>query len=76
MEDSSSLSAEDKAKLKSLIKELETLKIEHKSFAKNKGSLTPEQKEAWRVNSMRTNQVHIEIKEMRLKNILEAGRKI
>jgi hypothetical protein len=28
----------------------------------------------WRANSTRTNQVYIEIKDLRLKNILEAGK--
>lgn len=75
MEDGSALSAEDQQKLKALKKELELLKVEHKNFAKNKGSLTPEQREAWRVNSTRTNQIHIEIKDLRHKNIIEAGKR-
>ncbi len=74
MEDSKYLSKEDKARMDSLTKELETLKKEHKNFAKNKGGLTPEQREVWRVNSKRTNEVHVEIKDLRHKNILEAGR--
>lgn len=74
MEDSQYLSPEDKKKLQDLIKELAELKAEHKNFAKNKGGLTPEQKEKWRLNSQRTNQVHIEIKDLRHKNILEAAR--
>lgn len=74
MEDSAFLNAEDKKKLDSLIKELAELKVEHKNFAKNKGGLTPEQKEKWRANSQRTNQVHIEIKDLRFKNVIEAGK--
>jgi hypothetical protein len=74
MEDGASLSQEDKTKLAALIKELETLKLEHKKFASTKSSLSSEQKEAWRANSQRINQVHIEMKDLRLKNILEAGR--
>ncbi|WPU66639.1 hypothetical protein [Peredibacter starrii] len=74
MEDAKYLSKEDKAKMEALKKELEVLKAEHKDFAKNKGGLTPEQRETWRVNSQRTNQVHIEIKDLRHKNILEAGK--
>jgi hypothetical protein len=74
MEDGYWLSDEDKMKMESLKKELQELKTEHKMFAANKGGLTPEQKEAWRKNSQKTNQVYIEIKELRHKNILEAGR--
>lgn len=76
MEDSKYLSTEDKAKMEALKKELEELKAEHKNFAKNKGSITPEQRERWRANSHRTNEVHVAIKELRLKNIFEAGNKI
>lgn len=74
MEDGKYLSKEDKAKMESLKKELMALKEEHKNFAKNKGGLTPEQRERWRENSKRTNEVYIEIKDLRLKNILEAGK--
>jgi len=74
MEEGKWLGQEDKNKMTSLKKELLELKSEHKTFAANKGSLTTEQKEKWRVNSQRTNQVYIEIKELRLKNILEAGK--
>jgi hypothetical protein len=74
MEDGYWLGQEDKNKMSSLKKELLELKSEHKTFAANKGSLTAEQKEKWRVNSQRTNQVYIEIKELRFKNILEAGK--
>ncbi len=74
MEDGVFLNKEDKQKLAGLLKELEVLKREHKGFAANKVKLTPEEREQWRVNSQRTNQVHIEVKELRLKNIFEAGR--
>lgn len=74
MEDGEYLSTEDKAKLQALKKELVALKAEHKNFAKNKGGLTPEDREKWRVNSTRTNQVYIEIKDLRIKNVLEAGK--
>ena len=74
MEDSESLSPEDKKKLEALKRELVTLKAEHKKFAKNKDGLTPEDREKWRLNSQRINQVYIEIKDMRVKNILEAAR--
>lgn len=74
MEDGKYLEPEDKAKMESLKKELEKLKAEHKKFAKNVGSISPEEREKWRANSQRTNEVHIEIKDLRLKNILEAGK--
>jgi len=74
MEDNYYLNTEDKSKLSALLKELDSLKKEHKAFAAKKGGLSPEEKESWRLNSVRTNQVHIEIKDLRLKNILEAGR--
>lgn len=74
MEDGQSLSKEDKAKMESLKQELATLKAEHKDFAKNKGGLTPEQREKWRLNSQRTNEVYIAIKDLRFKNIMEAGK--
>lgn len=74
MEDGYWLSKEDKNKMEALKKELVSLKEEHKSFAKNKGSLTAEQKEQWRLNSQRTNQVYIEIKDLRFKNVIEAGK--
>jgi hypothetical protein len=76
MEDSKYLSPEDKARMASLTKELDLLKREHKTFAKNKGSLTAEQKESWRLNSKRTNEIHIEIKDLRHKNVLEAARSV
>jgi hypothetical protein len=74
MEDAAYLSKEDKALMEGLKKELAELKAEHKNFAKNKGGLTPEQRERWRVNSQRTNEVYIAIKDLRHKNIIEAGR--
>ena len=74
MEDGQYLSAEDKKKMESLKKELVALKAEHKAFASRKSGLSNEDREKWRVNSHRTNQVYIEMKELRLKNILEAGR--
>lgn len=74
MEDGRYLSKEDKAKLDSLIKELADLKVEHKAFASKKNTLTPEERETWRVNSKRTNEVNVEIKDLRHKNILEAAR--
>ncbi len=74
MEDSQYLSPEDKKTLEDLKQELIVLKAEHKSFAANKGGLTPEEREKWRINSHRTNQIHIQIKELRFKNVLEAGK--
>lgn len=74
MEDAKYLSPEDKKKIESLKKELNVLKAEHKSFAAKKNGLTNEEREKWRLNSQRTNQVYIEIKDLRLKNILEAGK--
>jgi hypothetical protein len=74
MEDGYWLSQEDKDKLAALQKELLALKEEHRSFASRKRELTVEERESWRINSHRTNQVFIEIKDLRLKNILEAGR--
>ncbi len=74
MEDSQYLSPEDKKTLEDLKQELITLKAEHKAYAANKGGLTPEEKDKWRQNSHRTNQVHIQIKELRFKNVIEAGK--
>ena len=74
MEDGKYLTKEDQTKLEDLKKELVTLKAEHKSFAGRKSKLTPEDRETWRKNSVRTNEVFIAIKDMRLKNILEAGK--
>jgi uncharacterized protein YukE len=74
MEDSYYLSPEDKATLEALKKELNALKAEHKSFAGKKSKLTQEERERWKANSTRMNEVYIALKEMRLKNILEAGK--
>ena len=76
MEDSKYLSKEDKDLMESLQKELKELKAEHKDFAKNKGKLTEEQREKWRQNSTRTNEIYIAIKDLRFKNVMEAGNKI
>ncbi len=74
MEDSAWLSQEDKDKLEALKRELSSLKSAHKKFAKAKDSLTAEDREKWKANAHRTNQVYVEIKELRFKNIMEAGR--
>ncbi len=74
MEDGEFLSKEDKVKMESLRHELAKLKVEHKNFAKAKNKLTPQDREAWKINSHKTNQIYIEIKDLRLKNILEAGK--
>lgn len=74
VEDGYWLSPEDKKKMEALKLELIKLKAEHKEFAKNKGKLTPEERERWRQNSHRTNEAHIEMKDLRHKNIMEAGR--
>lgn len=74
MEDSANLSVDDRNKLEALKKELVKLKKQHKGFAAKKDALTAEEKETWRANGQRTNQVYIEIKDLRHKNILEAGR--
>ncbi len=74
MEDSAWLSNEDKNKLEALKKELSVLKKEHKAFAAKKTGLTPEEKDKWKLNSQRTNQVYVEIKDLRFKNVMEAGK--
>jgi hypothetical protein len=74
MEDSEWLSQDDKNKLESLKSELAKLKTEHKKFAKNKNSITPEDKEKWKLNAKRTNQIYIEIKELRFQNVMNAGK--
>lgn len=74
MEDGQYLSKEDKAKMEALKKELIELKAEHKDFAKKKVKLTPEEREKWRLNSIRTNEVYVAIKDLRFKNVLEAGK--
>ena len=72
MEDGEFLSKEDKQKMETLKLELAALKKEHKEFASRKSKISPEEREAWRKNSTRTNEVYIEIKELRLKNVLGA----
>lgn len=74
MEDSQYLSQEDKDQMEALKKELIALKAEHKQFAKNKGGLTPEDRERWKLNSQRTNEVYIAIKDLRFKNVMEASK--
>lgn len=74
MEDGQYLNKEDKALMEKLKKELAVLKAEHKDFASRKSKISPEERETWRKNSIRTNEVHIAIKDLRLKNILEAGK--
>jgi hypothetical protein len=74
MEDSQYLNKEDKDKLAALKKELSALKAEHKRFAASVNKLNPEERDMWRQNSTRTNEVYVEIKELRFKNILEAGK--
>ena len=73
MEDSEWLSQEDKNKMESLKNELAKLKSEHKKFAKNKGSITPDDKEKWRLNSQRTNQIYIDIEIYRWKKVSVLG---
>lgn len=74
MEDGEWLNKDDRRKMAALKIELEKLKVEHKHFAKTKKAITPEQREKWRENSRRTKQVYIEIKDLRFKNIMEAGK--
>jgi hypothetical protein len=74
MEDGKFLSEEDKKKMISLKDELAALKTQHKNFAKNKGKLSSSEREDWRKNSQRTNEIYVEIKELRHKNIVEAGK--
>lgn len=74
MEDGQWLSQEDKKKMETLKKELASLKKEHKAFASRKGGISPEERETWRLNSQRTNEIYIEIKELRFKNVMEAGK--
>jgi hypothetical protein len=74
MEDGEWLSKEDKKKMDDLKKELAKLKTEHKAFASKKSSQTAEDKDKWRLNSQRTNQIYIEIKDLRFKNVLNAGK--
>lgn len=74
MEDGAFLSQADRSKLDQLKKELAELKAEHKSFAAKKSSLSLEDRDRWRLNSQRTNEVFIAIKDLRLKNVFEAGK--
>lgn len=74
MEDGKYLNSEDKKKLNSLKVEMDNLKTEQDYFAKRKSGLSPEEKEKWRSISHRMNQISIEIKDLRHKNILEAGK--
>lgn len=74
MEDGRYLDASDKKLMEDLKRELATLKAQHKDFASRKSKLTPEDREEWRKNSVRTNEIYIAIKDLRLKNILEAGK--
>jgi hypothetical protein len=54
--------------------ELDNLKTEQSYFTKRKNGLSPEDKEKWRAISIRINQISVEIKDLRQKNILEAGK--
>lgn len=74
MEDGAFLSSEDKKKLNSLKVELDNLKSEQGYFTKRKNGLSAEDKEKWRAISIRINQISVEIKDLRQKNILEAGK--
>lgn len=74
MEDGEWLGQEDKNKMDALKKELAELKKEHKAFAAKKGGVSPEERERWRANSTRMNEVYIGIKDLRFKNIMEAGK--
>ncbi|HXH73321.1 MAG TPA: hypothetical protein VNJ08_00030 [Bacteriovoracaceae bacterium] len=74
MEDGAWLSQEDKDKMEALKAELIALKKEHKAFAGKKGGVSTEERERWRANSTRMNEVYIEIKDLRFKNIMEAGK--
>lgn len=74
MEDSAWLSQEDKDKLEGLKRELVKLKKEHKTFAAAKNALTPAERETWRANSQRTNEVYVAIKDLRFKNVMEASK--
>jgi len=74
MEDGHWLSQEDKNKMESLKKELVVLKKAHKNFAKTKGTHTGEDKAKWKINAQRMDQVYVEIKELKFKNIMEAAK--
>lgn len=73
MEDAAWLSPEEKKKMEALKKELTNLKKEHKEFARRVGGLSSEERELWKRNSQRTNEVYLEMKELRFKNIMSAG---
>lgn len=74
MEDGAFLNSEDKKKLNALKVELDNLKSEQGYFTKRKNGLSAEDKEKWRAISIRINQISVEIKDLRQKNILEAGK--
>lgn len=76
MEDGKYLNKEDRKKLNSLIVEMDKLKKEQDYFAMRKSALTKEEKDSWKTISQRMNQISIEIKELRHKNILEAGKSL
>jgi hypothetical protein len=74
MEDGVWLKPEDKKKLDDLLKEFEELKAAHLKFSKPQGPLSAEDKQKWKLNSQRTAQVSLEIKDLRHKNILEGAK--
>ncbi len=74
MEDGAYLNSDDKKQLNALKVELDNLKTEQSYFTKRKNGLSPEDKEKWRAISIRINQISVEIKDLRQKNILEAGK--
>ena len=74
MEDGAYLNSDDKKQLNALKVELDNLKTEQSYFTKRKNGLSSEDKEKWRAISIRINQISVEIKDLRQKNILEAGK--
>lgn len=76
MEDGKYLTKEDKKKLISLKVELDKLKVEQEYFTKRHNSLTKDEKDTWRGISRRMNEVSNELKELRHKNIIEAGKSL
>lgn len=74
MEDGEFLSPKDKLHMEKLKKRLVVLKKQHKGFAAKKSTLSVEERDKWRENAKETQDINIEIKELRLKNILEAGK--
>jgi hypothetical protein len=74
MEDGAYLNSDDKKLLNALKVELDNLKTEQSYFTKRKNGLSSEDKEKWRAISIRINQISVEIKDLRQKNILEAGK--